>query len=114
MSVSRLKRGGVSTIPVDDLHGSASKHEGGADHDREAQLLGLVQRTGLVCAHATGRLLDVQLGQDLVPLVPVLSIVYALGLGAPDLHIALACHQQPADQDITTSKQQTPSGRALL
>ena len=82
-------------VPVDNLHGSASKHKGGADHDREAQLLGLVQGTGLVRAHATRRLLDVQLGQDLVPLVPVLSIIYALGLCAPDLHIALACHQQP-------------------
>lgn len=78
-------------IPVNDFHRSASQHKGWPHHDREAQLLGLAQGTGLVCAHAPGRLLDVQLGQNLVPLVTVLGIVDALGLGAPDLHIALAC-----------------------
>ena len=75
--------------PVDNLHGTATQHKGGSDHDGVAQLFGLLQSTLLVGCHAARRLLDVQLGQDLIPFVSVLSIVNVLWLCAPDADIAI-------------------------
>ena len=87
----RRKRRLVVLLPVNNFHGAPSQHKGWSHHDGEAQLLGLAEGAGFICAHAARGLLDVQLGQNLIPLVTVLCVINALGLCSPDLHIALAC-----------------------
>ena len=102
--------------PVYNFHGAPTKHKAWPDHDRVAQLVGHLEGGRLAGHHCARGLLDVQLGQQLVPLVPVLALLDVLRLRAPDLDVAIACMQlgfslesKPLPKCIML-----PSGRSAL
>lgn len=77
--------------PVHDLHGAAPQHKGGADHDGVAQLLGSCHSLSLAGHHVAGRLVNLELCQQIKPLVAVLRTVDGLWLRAPDADAAIPC-----------------------
>ena len=90
-----LIRPPAQSIPVDNLHGTAPQHKGRPDHDRVAELARRLERRCLVSDHGSRRLLDVQAREDIIPEIPVLCSVDVCRLGAPYLHIAIACMDMP-------------------
>lgn len=80
--------------PVNDLHGTASEHKGRSDHDRVAKILGCGKSLVFTGDHGPGWLLDVQLGEHIIPEIPVFCLIDVFWLCPPDLDISIACIHQ--------------------